>query len=246
MPQPFAGKARVWRYSFLTMLIMTDATLANRGILETKSLPRKFLGRVQIFPRGAGLRLWLRILFEMEILRFIVPLLPFVAAPIFSREWAMPVMQAPLVMVIIVAWFELRVMRPSKPARERGVSADEGARRLDTLTFRARAILRTLAARHELTEGELHLVIEQSELGRVPPLTLVSVQTDQPKPRLLKLDAEDRVTVASLFDAGFTERDLLAVNHRDRVYLRMVTQEARAVSAHARLAALIDKRKAAS
>jgi hypothetical protein len=228
------------------MLIMTDATIANRGILQTQSLPRKFLGRVQVIPRGGGLGLWLRLLFEMEFLRFIVPLLPFVLVPLYSREWAMPVMQAPLVMVIVVAWVELRVMRPTKAARERGVTLDEGARRLDTLTFRARAILRSLAARHDLTEGQLHLVIEQSELGRAPPLTLVSVQTDQPEPRLLKLDAADRATLSTLFDSAFTERDLLAVNHRENRYLRSITQEARAVSAHARLAAVLEKRKAAS
>ncbi|AZL57917.1 hypothetical protein EI545_03145 [Tabrizicola piscis] len=228
------------------MLIMTEATIANRGILQTKSLPRKFLGRVQIIPRGAGLRLWLRLLLEMEFLRFIVPLLPFALVPLFSRDWAMPVMQAPLVMVIVVAWVELRVMRPTRAARANGVSADEAARRLDTLAFRARAILRALAARHDLTEGQLQLVIEQSDLGRVPPLTLVSVQTDVPQPHLLVLDADDRAALAALFDADLTERDLLAVNHRENLYLRSITQEARAVSAHARLAALLDKRKAAS
>lgn len=228
------------------MLIMTEATIANRGILQTTSLPRKFLGRVQIIPRGGGLGLWLRLLFEMEFLRFIVPLLPFVLVPLYSREWAMPVMQAPLVMVIVVAWVELRVMRPTKAAREKGVSADEAARRLDTLTFRSRACLRAIAARHDLTEGQLHLVIEQSELGRAPPLTLVSVQTDQPRPRLLTLDTQDRATLATVFDQTLTERDLLAVNHRENTYLRTVTQEASAVSAHARLAALLGKRKAAS
>ncbi len=228
------------------MLIMTEATIANRGFLQTKSLPRKFLGRVQIIPRGGGLRLWLRLLFEMELLRFIVPLLPFVLVPLFSREWAMPVMQAPLVMVIVVAWVELRVMRPTKAARARGVDMDEAARRLDTLTFRARAILRGIAARHGLTEGQLQLVIEQSELGRAPPLTLVSVQTDQPQPRLLVLDGDDRAALGTLFDEAFTERHLLAVNHRDSTYLRTITQAASAVSAHARLAAVLDKRKAAS
>ena len=228
------------------MLIMTEATIANRGILQTSSLPRKFLGRVQIIPRRGGLRLWLRLLVEMEFLRFIVPLLPFVLVPLFSRDWAMPVMQAPLVMVIVVAWVELRIMRPTNAARARAVDADEAARRLDTLTFRARACLRELAARHNLTEGQLQLVIEQSELGPVPPLTLVSVQSDQPQPRLLVLDAADRAALTALFDADLTEGDLLAVNHRDTTYLRSVTQEARAVSAHARLAALLDKRKAAS
>lgn len=228
------------------MLIMTEATIANSGILQTKSLPRKFLGRVQVIPRRGGLRLWARLIFEMELVRFTVPLLPFLFAPLISREWAMPVMQAPLLMVVLVAWVELRFMRPTKAARANGVTADEAARRLDTLTFRARACLRGIAARHGLTEGQLHLVIEQSELGRVPPLTLVSVQTDLPEPRLLKLDSDERAALASLFDSAFTERDLLAVNHRDTTYLRSITQEARAVSAHARLAAVLDQRKAAS
>ena len=41
------------------MLIVTEATIANRGVLETRSLPRKFFGRVQLLPRGAGPGLWL-------------------------------------------------------------------------------------------------------------------------------------------------------------------------------------------
>jgi hypothetical protein len=228
------------------MLIMTDATIANRGILQTSSLPRKFLSRVQIIPRGGGLGLWLRLLFEMEFLRFLVPLLPFVAVPLFSREWALPVMQAPLIMLAVVAWVELRVLRPTKAGRARMLDADEAARRLDTLAFRGRACLRRIAARQQVSEGQLQLVVEQSELTRLPPLTLVSVQTDLPQPRLLVLDDEDRAALAGLFDAGLTERDLLVANHRDAVYLRTITQEARAVSAHARLAALLDKRKAAS
>lgn len=229
-----------------TMLIVTKATLANPGILETSSLPRRFLGRVQIIPRGGGLRLWLRLLVEMELLRFLVALLPFVVVPLFSRDMAMPVMQAPLIMLVVVAWVELRVLRPTKAARARGVDADEAARRLDTLAFRARACLRRIAARHELTEGQLHLVIEQSDLTRVAPLTLVSVQADLPKPHVVALDPEDRAALADIFDATLSERDLLAVNHRDSLYVRSIAQEARAVSAHARLAAFLDKRKAAS
>jgi hypothetical protein len=96
-----------------------------------------------------------------------------------------------------------------------------------------------------MSEGVLRLVVEQSELARVAPLTLVSVQTDQPKPRLLSLDAADRAVLAGLFDADLTERDLLAVNHRDDLYVRDIAQEARAVSAHARLAALLENREAA-
>jgi hypothetical protein len=228
------------------MLIVTDATIANRGVLETRSLPKKFLGRVQLVPRKGGLRLWARLIVEIQILRYLSALLPFVAIPLMSRDLALPVTQAPLAMLVVIALVELKVLRLSKAGRERAVEADEAARRLDTLAFRARACLRRIAARHGVTEGALRLVIEQSELARIPPLTLVSVQTDQPETRLLALDEGDRAVLAEgLFDADLTERDLLAVNHRDDLYIRDIAQEARAVSAHARLAAALEKRAAA-
>ena len=228
------------------MLIITDATITNRGILETRSLPRKFLGRVQILPRGAGPGTWLRLLIEVQFLRYILTLMPFLAVPMMSRDMAVPVMQAPLIMVMLVAGIEMKVLRLSKPARTRAVTEDEAARRLDTLAFRARACLRRIAARQDLSQGTLQLVVEQSELARVPPLTLVSVQTDWPSPHLLSLDAEDRAALADLFGGDLTERDLLAVNHRSDLYLRSIAQEARAVSAHARLAAFLDRQAVAS
>ena len=228
------------------MLIITDATITNRGILETRSLPRKFLGRVQILPRGAGPGIWLRLLIEVQFLRYILTLMPFLAVPMMSRDMAVPVMQAPLIMVMLVAGIEMKVLRLSKPARTRAVTEDEAARRLDTLAFRARACLRRIAARQDLSQGTLQLVVEQSELARVPPLTLVSVQTDWPSPRLLSLDAEDRAALADLFGGDLTERDLLAVNQRSDLYLRSIAQEARAVSAHARLAAFLDRQAVAS
>lgn len=226
------------------MLIVTDATLANRGVLETRSLPKKFLGRVMLVPRGGGLGLWLRLMAEMQVLRYLVALSPFVVMPLASSDLVLPVMQAPALMLVVVAFVELKLLRLSKAARARGVGADEAARRLDTLAFRARACLRRIAARHDLTQGQLRLVVEQSELARIAPLTLVSVQTDTPQPRLLSLDAADRAALDGLFDAAFSERDLLAVNHRDDTYLRDIAQEARAVSAHARLAAFLEKRAA--
>jgi hypothetical protein len=141
---------------------------------------------------------------------------------------------------------EFRILRMSKAGRLKLVDADEAARRLDMLAFRARACLRQIAARRGIAQGDLHLVIEQSDFARVSPLTLVSVQTDQPEPHLLALDPEDRAILqAGLFDADLTERDLLDVNLRDETYLRDIVQDARGVSAHARLAAWMD-RKAAS
>jgi hypothetical protein len=228
------------------MLIVTDATIANRGVLETRSLPKKFLGRVQLVPRRGGFRLWLRLIVEMQLLRYLSVLLPFVAIPLMSRDLALPVTQAPLAMLIVIAFVEMKVLRLSKAGRQRAVGEDEAARRLDTLAFRAKACLRRIAARHGIAEGELRLVIEQSELARIPPLTLVSVQTDRPGPRLLSLDEADRAVLREgLFGDGLTERDLLAVNHRADLYIRDIAQEARAVSAHARLAAALEKRAAA-
>ncbi|WP_213685848.1 hypothetical protein [Roseicyclus sp.] len=223
---------------------MSDTTIANRRVLETRALPKKFFGRVQLVPKAAGVGLWLRLLVEMQLLRYLAALLPFVAIPLLSRDLALPVTQAPLAMLVVIALVEMKVLRLSKAGRARAVAEDEAARRLDTLAFRARAALRLIAARQGIAEGELRLVIEQSELARIAPLTLVSVQCAQPAPRLLSLDAGDRAALAGLFDAALSERDLLAVNHREDRYIRDIAQEARAVSAHARLAAALDKRRA--
>lgn len=224
------------------MLILTTATMRNPGALETRSLPKKFLGRVLVVPLNAGLRTWARLLVEMQVLRFLITLMPFAISPILVRDLAVPVMQAPVLMVILVLVVEMKVLRLTAAARAGQVGTDEAARRLDTLAFRGRSCLRQIAARHELKEGTLRLVVEQSELARVPPLTLVSVQGDTPAPHVLQLDREDRdLLTQGLFDASLTERDLLAVNHRDNRYIREITQEARAVSAHARLAALLER-----
>jgi hypothetical protein len=224
------------------MLILTQATMWNPGVLETRSLPKKVLGRVPVFPVNAGIRTWARLLMEMQVLRFLITLLPFAVTPMISRDLAVPVMQAPALMVILVLLVEMKLLRLPAHARVRQVGTDDAARRLDMLAFRARRCLRKIAARHDLQEGTLSLVVEQSELARVPPLTLVSVQSDTPEPHVLRLDPEDcDVLRQGLFDGALTERDLLAVNHRDNRYIREITQEARAVSAHARLAALLER-----
>ncbi len=222
------------------MLIITDATIVNRGVLETRSLPKRFFGRAMLIPRRGGVGLWLRLIAEIQFLRYMLALAPFMLVPLMRRDMALTISQAPLIMLIVIALVELRLLRLTKAARARQATPDQAARRLDTLVFRARACLRGIAARQGIMEGELRLVIEQSELARLPPLTFVSVQTDRPEPRLLSLSGEDRALLqAGLFDRDLTERDLLAVNHRDSLYLRDIGQEARAVSAHARLAAAL-------
>ncbi|GLS88547.1 hypothetical protein GCM10010873_35210 [Cypionkella aquatica] len=226
------------------MLIVTQETTMNQGVLDASSLPKKFFGRVLILPRGARFGQWLRLIVEIQALRYGVTLLPFALTPFFLRDLALPVMEAPALMLALVAFVELKVLRLSKSARSAAITEDEAARRLDTLTFRARACLRRIAARHGLSEGQLRLVVEQSELARFPPMTLVSVQSETPAPQVLSLDAKDRVVLENgLFDADFTERDLLVMNQRDDIYLRDIAQETRAVSAHSRLAAFLEQRE---
>jgi hypothetical protein len=228
------------------MLIVTQTTVLNPAVLETRSLPKKFFGRVLVLPRGATPGQWLRLVVEIQLLRYLLTLTPFVVIPFASRDLALPVMEAPALMLLLIGLVELRVLRRSKAVRARAITEDEAARRLDLLSFRARACLRRIAALHDVTEGQLRLVVEQSPLARLPPLTLVSVQSDQPEPHLLALDAQDRAVLDALFDHDFTERDLLVTNQRDDIYIRDIAQEARAVSAQSRLAAFLDKREASA
>ncbi|ETX29369.1 hypothetical protein [Roseivivax isoporae] len=223
------------------MFVVTRATLLNPAVLETRSLPRRFLGRAMPLPRRGGAGLWARLLFEAQFLRYVGALLPFVAPMLVWPSLAMPIAQAPLAMVVVLAAVEMKVLRLSDVRRATLIPADEAARRSDLFAWRARACLRRIAARQGLEEGRLHLVVEQSELARVPPLTLVSVQAAHPAPRLLDLDDADRAVLAGLFDADLTERDLHAVHLREGAFLREVPLEARSVSAHARLAAWIDR-----
>lgn len=229
------------------MLIVAPETIANAAVLETRSLPKKFFGRVQLFPKGAGFRLWARLILEIQFLRYMVALIPFIAIPFMSTDLALPVTQAPLAMLLVIAAVELKVLRLSDRARARLMTADEAARRIDAFTFRARAALRKIAARRGIGEGEIMLVAEQSELARVPPLTLVSVQSAVPGPHVLNLDAGDRAILEEmLFDAELTERMFHAANMRDGKPIREVRIEARSVSAHARLAAALKDRAPSS
>lgn len=224
------------------MLVVAPSTIVNAAVLETRSLPKKFFGRVQLIPRHAGAGLWLRLILEMQFVRYLGALVPFMAIPFMSNDLALPVTQAPLAMLLVIAAVELKVLRLSDRARERLMSEDEAARRVDAFAFRARSALRRFAARRNLDEGEITLVLEQSELARVTPLSFVSVQSPQPEPHLLDLDAEEvAILQDELFDDDLTERMLHAANLRLDQCLRQVAIETRAVSAHARLDAWIER-----
>lgn len=225
----------------MSVFILSPGTVWNPKALETGSVPRKVLHRIALLPRGGGAGLVARVILENEPLRYFIALSPFVAAMFIWRDLALPISQAPVAMIIVIGFFEMKVLRLSPAKRARLVSEDEAARTLDTLNHRARRVLTQLAAHRGQTRGEMMLVVEQSELAHVTPLTLVSVQTQERKPRILDPDETERALIAAeLFDATFTERALHAANLRDDVFLRSATFDARGVSGHARLAALLD------
>ncbi|WP_102109761.1 hypothetical protein [Oceaniglobus roseus] len=221
------------------MIIIAPNTVWNPAALETKSVPKRMLGRIAILPRrDATFRHWLRILFEGQMLRFSAALTPFVAAMLIWPRFALPIAQAPLAMILVVGLVELKMLRMSPEARQRLMTAEDAHRGIDALRFAALGVLNRLAARKGIAAGELTLVIEQSDLARVTPLTLVSLQRREPLPEVLPLDAGDRAIIAEhLFGPHLSEEQLLAINLHQNDFLRAVTLEARSVSAHARMAA---------
>lgn len=220
------------------MFVVAPTTVWNPAALEVHELPRRIGGRVTVWPVGGGLRLWARVVFEVELLRYLAALLPFALGALIWQDQALAIAQAPLLMFLVVYAAETKLMRLS-PAARACLIDEAGADRLrDLLRVRARAILTRIAAGRDLRDGALRLVIEQSELARVAPLTWVSVQSEQ-GPEVLRLSLDEVALLrATLFAPPLDERGLQRVNQREGVFLREERLEAREVSAHARLAAL--------
>jgi hypothetical protein len=228
------------------MFIVTPDNVWNPAAVETTVVPRRFLGRATLWPRrGAGLRLWTRVVVEIEALRYFVSLTPFVAAAFIWRESAIAIAQAPLAMFLVIWFVEMRLLRrPPRP-----LDPAEADRTLDLLSHRAAAVLRDIAAGRDLRAGRLHLVVEQSDLARVPPLTLVSVQAEGvegARPRVLRLTQAEVARLGGLFGDDLTERRLHAANHATGQMLRDVALDAAGLSAHSRLAARLSSTSASA
>lgn len=226
----------------MSVFVLSPETVWNPSILEFSTAPRKILERGLILPRRDVTRGFIaRAVFESQVLRFATVLLPFGIAAIVWPGAALPISQAPLVMLFAIGVVELRCLRVPRDKRAQMTTEAEAARALDTLNFRGRRILAQLAAARGIESGTIYLVVEQSDMVRVPPMTIVSVQLDEGKSRLVPLTAEERALIRDgLFDDEFTERQLFLANQREGVSLRSVSFEARGVSAHARLAAFLD------
>lgn len=222
------------------MFIVSPATVWNRSALETRAVPRKVFGRVTLVPRrGLNPGTFLRMVFEAQELRYILALTPFIAAAAIWRDYALAISQAPVPMLMVVYMVETRLLRVPPHRRAGLIEPAEAERGLDLLRVRALAILTEIAARRNLGDGRLHLVVEQSDMARFPPLTLVSVQSED-GPEVLRLDAaETRLIRETLFQPPLDERRLHRINLSRNEFLRDIPLEARSISAHARLAAMM-------
>jgi hypothetical protein len=227
------------RTSLGRMFIITPTTVTNRAALEFRQLPRKFLGRSFVWPRrGGDWRLKARIVFEIELLRYLVALAPFAVMALVWRDSALAIAQAPALMVLVIYGVEMRFLRLSKTARAALLGPAERDRLADLLDIRSRAILTRIGAGRRLATGSLHLVIEQSELARVAPLSLVSVQCED-GPQILDLDdAEQALIRSTLFNAPLTEAAMQKLSASRNETVTQVTLDLRAIPAHARMAAL--------
>ncbi|WP_089902397.1 hypothetical protein [Loktanella fryxellensis] len=223
------------------MLILTHGTLRNPAILAVKQLPRKVFGRVTPWPRRRSWGRLLRMLVEFQSVRYALALLPLVVIGVVWTDLALPLAQAPLLMIVVIWWVESRVIRVPAAKRAALVDAAAADRALDLLRVQGRAVLTAVAAARGIRSGQLHLVVEQSDLRGLPPLTLVSVQSED-GPQVLDLsEAEQALVQRHLFQPPLDEGTLHRINLAQNVFLRDITFDTRGVSAHARLAAALDR-----
>lgn len=223
------------------LIYAAPSRVLNPAVLEISSPPRRFFGRgFGVVPRGAmtDAAFW-RLVIEYQLLRYLVVLWPFPVAMLIWPHLALPISQAPLLMFLLIYVVESRVLAIPKDARAALVDEDEAGRIRDRFRVRARRVLTRVAAGRGFSEGELHLVVEQSELARLPPLTIVSVQMARPRAEVLDLtDAETELIRATLFPEPRDEVDLHRVNLAENVFFRSECLDASTVSAHARLEAM--------
>ena len=229
------------------IFVVTPQTVSNKLGLRGGEPPRKVLtGLRSVFPTGLIFDpLWWRLALEYPLLRYSFGLSPFPAAILIFPDLALPISGAPLLMFLFIHWIEGNVLSISDPDRRRKLlPEDEVARRNDLFQTRARALLTRIAAGRNMAEGEITLVVEQSAMSPVPPLTVISVQAQIEGNPVLDLSRDELAMVRNdLFDefhgsGKLTERCLHRLSLRENRFLHAVTLDARSISAHARMAAM--------
>ena len=233
------------------IFVVTPQTVSNPRALRGGSPPRKILtGLRSVFPSRLMLDpIWWRLALEYPLLRYSFALSPFPAAILIWPDLALPISGAPLLMFLFINFIEGNVLSISDPDRRRKLLPEhEVARRQDLFAMRARTVLTRLAAGRGMADGTLTLVVEQSPMAPVPVLSVISVQAEVEDAPVLDLDPDERAMIAgTLFDAAegeglLTEAAFHRLSLRENRFLHAVTLDARAISAHARMAALARSR----
>ncbi|MEM7061239.1 MAG: hypothetical protein AAF557_26985 [Pseudomonadota bacterium] len=180
----------------------------------------------------------------MPVARYFLALSPIPIALIFKPEWALPISLAPVPMALFILVIESYVLSvPSPSARRKIVPEVDQERGLDLLKVRAEQALTRLGAARATVGGVLHLVIEQSGLLHVPPLTYISVQHEGPESKFMDLTAdEQKMITETLFDSDFNEARLRVINVAQDSQIRTFALDPSSISAHARLAALANSK----
>lgn len=224
------------------IVFLTRQGIVNTALLRTKTVPRRVLALgLLLVPRASVFSavLW-RALLDHMVARCILALSPFLIALVIWPGLALPIAGAPLLMFMAIWYFERHVLSIASPEVRRAlISQDEGGRAIDRLRLSSEAVLSRIGAARGLEDGRLWLVVEQSALARMPPLTLVSVLHETDGIEVLDLDASVEADIRqSLFPEPETEARLMRANLADNVQIRQFSIEPRGISAHARLAAL--------
>lgn len=221
------------------LFVVTPQTVWSTAPLGTGRPDRPLMGRASmVLPaRLLGARVFWRILLEYPFVRYAIVLFPIPVAMFVWPELALPISGAPLLMFLVVLWVEGNVLSVPTAARRRALmDRAEVDRGLDLLRERMRAAVTRIAAGRGMASGALTLVIEQSPMAAIPPLTLASLRDETG--RVLALSPAEVAEVRGVLEGDLDARRLHRMNLADNTMLRAVTVEAAAISAHARLAAM--------
>ena len=224
-------------------IVCPATVLGRQGLVLTSAPPRPMLWRgLGICPRSPiGKKIFWRLLFEQSLPRYLIALTPFPVAMVIWPELTLPIAQAPLAMFILVYWVEANVLAvPTKEKRAKLMPREEADRGLDLLRVRLREVLTRIAAGRPEAAERMHLVVEQSPLKGIVPLTLVSVQIETADgPRVLDLTEAERAMIeVGIFDEALPETLLLRINLTENEFLRSSALDPATISAPARLLAM--------
>ncbi len=217
------------------ILVLAPSTIFNRRTLQARRFPGRFAAPQRPLPRRLlfSSAFW-RMAAESAMLRNGAAVAPIPAAVLVAPD----LVTASLALSPILLFLTLFAEGNLVPVRARSGDEDQVARVLDLLRLRGRTVLTKIAAGRGILAGRLTLVVEQSSLARLPPITRISVLGGA-EGRVLDLTAEEQHMIReTLFAEGLGEAALLRVNLVEKKPMREVSLEASSVSAHARLAAM--------